>query len=201
MSHILIYGKGRVGQSLARFCQHTSQEYTLCDESDAPENFDAYTSIIPSPGLSSAHRVYQSDKAISELDFLSRFIPKWFQIHAITGTDGKSTTSSILYHFLHAGFPDTPVYLGGNFGTAFADVLLEIDGKWEKEWHIVLEVSSFMAYQLRTFYADNAILTNLHPDHLDWHHDITEYYNAKQNLLGHTKNRILYPASAVARSP
>lgn len=76
MSHILIYGKGRVGQSLARFCQHASQEYTLCDESDAPENFDAYTSIIPSPGLSSAHRVYQSDKVISELDFLSRFIPK-----------------------------------------------------------------------------------------------------------------------------
>lgn len=50
-------------------------------------------------------------------------------MHAITGTDGKSTTSSILYHFLHAGFPDTPVYLGGNFGTALADVLLEIDKK------------------------------------------------------------------------
>lgn len=54
-----------------------------------------------------------------------------------------------------------------------------------------------MAYHIRTFYSDNAILTNLHPDHLDWHHDMAEYYNAKQNLLAHTKNIILYPASVV----
>lgn len=58
-----------------------------------------------------------------------------------------------------------------------------------------------MAYHLRTFYADNAILTNLHPDHLDWHKDLSEYYNAKQNLLGHTKNIILYPASAIPLLP
>lgn len=73
--------------------------------------------------------MYQSDKVISELDFLSRFIPKGFQIHAVTGTDGKSTTSHILFHFLRAGFPDMPVYLGGNFGTALADILLEIGKK------------------------------------------------------------------------
>lgn len=58
-----------------------------------------------------------------------------------------------------------------------------------------------MAYQLHTFYADDAILTNLHPDHLDWHKDVDEYYNAKQNLLGHTKNLILYPSSVVALLP
>jgi UDP-N-acetylmuramoylalanine-D-glutamate ligase len=73
--------------------------------------------------------VYQTDTIISELDFLFPFVPKGFQIHAVTGTDGKSTTSSILYHFLLAGFPDTPVYLGGNFGTPLADVLLEIQQK------------------------------------------------------------------------
>ncbi len=200
-SKILIYGKWKVGQALGRFCESINQEYTICDEKDAPKSFEDYTSIVPSPGLSSSHRVYQTDKVVSELDFLSRFIPKGFQIHAVTGTDGKSTTSSILFHFLHAGFPDMPVYLGGNFGTALADILLEIRKKWEKEGHIVLEVSSFMAYQLNTFYADNAILTNLHPDHLDWHKDITEYYNAKQNLLGHTKNLILYPSSVVSLLP
>lgn len=76
MTHILIYGKGRVGQSLARFCQHIEQQYTLCDESDAPSSFEEHTSIIPSPGLPSSHRVYQTDKVVSELDFLSRYIPK-----------------------------------------------------------------------------------------------------------------------------
>jgi UDP-N-acetylmuramoylalanine--D-glutamate ligase len=58
-----------------------------------------------------------------------------------------------------------------------------------------------MAYYIRTFYADNAILTNLHPDHLDWHHDVSEYYHAKQNLLGHTKKTIIYPASVTTLLP
>jgi UDP-N-acetylmuramoylalanine-D-glutamate ligase len=85
---------------LARFCEKNDQEYVLCDDSYPPESFDDYSAIIPSPGIPSSHRVYQSDKVISELDFLSRFVPKGFQIHAVTGTDGKSTTSWILYHFL-----------------------------------------------------------------------------------------------------
>lgn len=178
-----------------------SQPYTLCDESDAPVSFDAFDSIIPSPGLPSSHRVYQTDKIISELDYLFSCIPKGFQIHAITGTDGKSTTSSILYHFLKAGFPETAVYLGGNFGTPLADIILEIKKQGAKEGHIVLEVSSFMAYHLRSFYAHNTILTNLHTDHLDWHKDVNEYYNAKLNLLAHTKNIILYPAAVVALLP
>lgn len=76
MTHILIYGKGRVGLSLARFCQHIEQQYTICDESDAPASFDEFSSIIPSPGIPSSHRVYQTDKVVSELDFLSRFVPK-----------------------------------------------------------------------------------------------------------------------------
>jgi UDP-N-acetylmuramoylalanine--D-glutamate ligase len=58
-----------------------------------------------------------------------------------------------------------------------------------------------MAYHVRTFYAHNTILTNLHTDHLDWHCDLSEYYNAKLNLLAHTKNTILYPQSAVTLLP
>lgn len=94
-----------------------------------------------------------------------------------------------------------PVYIGGNFGTALADVLLEIQQKGEKEGHIVLEVSSFMSYQLERFYATNTILTNLHPDHLDWHRDLTEYYSAKLNLLAHTKESLVYPASVIPIFP
>jgi UDP-N-acetylmuramoylalanine--D-glutamate ligase len=198
---ILLYGKWKVGQSLARFCTKMEIDFVLCDESDAPESFESFSHLIPSPGIPSSHRIYESDKVISELDFLARYIPKWFQIHAVTGTDGKSTTSWVLFHFLQAGLPEIPAYLGGNFWTALADILLEIDDKWQKEGNIVLEVSSFMAYHIRTFYAHNTILTNLHPDHLDWHKDLSEYYNAKLNLLGHTKNLILYPALTVALLP
>lgn len=58
-----------------------------------------------------------------------------------------------------------------------------------------------MAYHIRTFYATNSILTNLHPDHLDWHKDLSEYLNAKQNLLAHTKNLLLYPESVIEMLP
>lgn len=201
MSPILIFGKWKVGQSLALFCKNMEIDFVLCDETDAPASFDSFSLVIPSPGIPSSHRVYESNKVISELDFLSKYIPKWFQIHAVTGTDGKSTTCSILYHFLQAGFPDTPVYLGGNFGNAFAEILLEIFEKWQNEGHIILEVSSFMSYHISTFYADNTILTNLHPDHLDWHSDLSEYYNAKLNLLAHTKNTIFYPLTVIDQLP
>lgn len=200
-SPILIYGTWKVGQSLARFCEHIEQEYVICDDKNSPHDFGDFQFIIPSPGIPSTHPVYESGKVISELDFLARYIPKWFQVHAITGTDGKSTTSWILYHFLSRGLPDQSVYLGGNFGTPFADILLEINQKWQKDGHIVLEVSSFMAYSLQKFYANNSILTNLHPDHLDWHRDLSEYYNAKINLLAHTKEKIVYPGTILKLFP
>lgn len=51
-------------------------DFFLCDESDAPESFEDFTHLIPSPGIPSSHRIYESDKVISELDFLSKYIPK-----------------------------------------------------------------------------------------------------------------------------
>ncbi len=58
-----------------------------------------------------------------------------------------------------------------------------------------------MAYSLQKFYANNTILTNLHPDHLDWHRDLAEYYNSKLNLLAHTKESIVYPQSVLSIFP
>ncbi len=201
MKKILIYWRGKVGQSLAQFCEKIGYNYLLADDSDAPEDFDAFDIIIPSPGIPSWHKVYQSWKVVSELDFLAPYIPSGFQIHAVTGTDGKSTTSWILYHFLKLWFPESSVYLGGNFGTPIADIIGEIRTLEEKTGHIVIEVSSFMAFHIEKFIAHNSILTNLHPDHLDWHKDLHEYFYSKLNLLGHTRNTILYPKSIEAIFP
>ncbi|MFA6079870.1 MAG: UDP-N-acetylmuramoyl-L-alanine--D-glutamate ligase [Candidatus Gracilibacteria bacterium] len=201
MKNILIYGRGKVGNSLAHFCDFMEYSYTICDDSDAPEDFSSFEKIIPSPGIPSSHKIYETDIIVSELDFLFPHIPTGFQIHAITGTDGKSTTAWILYHFLKSGLPDSPVYLGGNFGTPLADIIGDIKKNEQKSGHIVLEVSSFMAYNIKKFTADNTILTNLHPDHLDWHKNLHEYYNAKLNLLGHTRGTILYPQSVLSIFP
>lgn len=201
MKKILIYWRWKVGQSLSHFCEKMEYQYELCDDSDSPENFDSFDIIIPSPGISSTHKIYESWKIVSELDFLFSFIPSWFQIHAITWTDGKSTTSWILYNFLKFWVPDSTVYIWGNFGTPLADIVLEILSWTQKSGHIVLEVSSFMAYHIEKFTAHNTILTNLHPDHLDWHKNLHEYYYAKLNLLGHTKNTIFYPNQIISLFP
>jgi UDP-N-acetylmuramoylalanine--D-glutamate ligase len=58
-----------------------------------------------------------------------------------------------------------------------------------------------MSYHLEKFYATNTILTNLHPDHLDWHRDLNEYYYSKFNLMGHTKETLIYPASVISTFP
>lgn len=195
----LIYWRGKVGNSLASFCNKKNIAYTICDDTDAPSDFSDFKNIIPSPGIPSTHRIYESGKILSELDFLSKYIPKWFQIHAITGTDGKSTTSWISFHILQ--WWDLPVYLGGNFGTPLASILEEIKSSWESRGHIVLEVSSFMAHGLTTFSPNNTILTNLHPDHLDWHTSIDAYYWAKFLILQNTKERILYPEIATQLLP
>ncbi len=190
-----------MGQSLAHFCDAMEYSYEIVDDADNIDDFSAFDTIIPSPGIPSSHKVYESWKVISELDFLAPYIPSGFQIHAVTGTDGKSTTSWILYNFLKSWLPETPIYLGWNFGTPLAEIVEEIKTLEQKSGHIVIEVSSFMAYHIEKFAAHNSILTNLHPDHLDWHKDLHEYYYAKLNLLGHTKNTILYPVSVLSIFP
>ena len=201
MKNILIYGRGKVGNSLAKFCEKMEFSYTICDDSDAPEDLSIFEKIIPSPGIPPNHRIYETEIVMSELDFLYPFIPVWFQIHTVTGTDGKSTTSWILYNFLKFWLLDTPVYLGGNFWIPLADIVVDIRNQEQKIGHIVLEVSSFMVYDIKKFTANNTILTNLHPDHLDWHRNLHEYYHSKLNLLGHTKWILLYPQSALSIFP
>jgi UDP-N-acetylmuramoylalanine-D-glutamate ligase len=74
--------------------------YEMTDDNNTLENFDDFDAIVPSPGVPSSHKIYATGKVISELDFLYPSVPSGFQIHAVTGTDGKSTTSWILYNFL-----------------------------------------------------------------------------------------------------
>lgn len=150
-------------------------------------DYSKYETIIPSPGIPSHHRVYKTWKVKSELDFAFWFLPKDFRIIAVTGTDGKSTTSWILYDLLRQEFSHEKVYLSGNFDIPFSLTLKEILEKKQKRGYIVLEVSSFMAYTLKSFQADYAVFTNFKPDHLNWHTDIQDYLDAKMNLLASAK--------------
>lgn len=100
------------------------------------------------------------------------------QIIAVTGSDGKTTTSTLISELLkRQGFR---VWLGGNIGTP----LLDKADDMEPTDMVVLELSSFQLMYF-PFSPHTAVITNLSPNHLDIHKDMEEYVTAKENLYLH----------------
>ncbi|HSL93447.1 MAG TPA: UDP-N-acetylmuramoyl-L-alanine--D-glutamate ligase [Bacillota bacterium] len=96
-------------------------------------------------------------------------------ITAVTGSDGKTTTTSLIYEILkHNG---RQVYLGGNIGRSLIEEVLEIPATAE----VILELSSFQLMTMRQSPAV-AVMTNLSPNHLDVHASYEEYTQAKANI-------------------
>ncbi len=103
---------------------------------------------------------------------------------AVTGSDGKTTTTTLVSLLLkEAGHR---VYVGGNIGSP----LLPLVNEMTEEDFAVLELSSFQLMTLRQS-AEIAAVTNLSPNHLDWHRSMEEYIEAKTNIFVHKENRIL----------
>ncbi|MBS9783839.1 UDP-N-acetylmuramoyl-L-alanine--D-glutamate ligase [Candidatus Gracilibacteria bacterium] len=196
----LIYGKGAVGQAVKKLCEFQKIPYEICDDSDAPQDFDKYEYIIPSPGIPPSHRIYSTKKILGELNFAMNFLEGKHTIITVTGTDGKSTTASMAYEILSNIEGNTQsVFLSGNFGTPFSQTVCEILEKNITKSTIIVEVSSFMGYGLdfnfRTknegYLSDFTIFTNLRSDHLDWHKDLREYIDSKWNFVQKTKKRAI----------
>ncbi|MBE6054311.1 MAG: UDP-N-acetylmuramoyl-L-alanine--D-glutamate ligase [Clostridium sartagoforme] len=100
------------------------------------------------------------------------------KIFGITGSDGKTTTTTIVSRFLiEAGYK---TWVGGNIGTPLFSNIEEISA----EDKVVLELSSFQLMTMDTP-IDVAIVTNLAPNHLDMHKDMEEYIDAKKNIFLH----------------
>lgn len=105
--------------------------------------------------------------------------------YGITGSDGKTTTTTLTGKFLEAA-EDGKVFVGGNIGSP---LLCRIPEMTEKD-KTVLELSSF---QLMTSVCapDFAAITNVSPNHLDWHTDMDEYVTAKKNIVGENTKRLV----------
>lgn len=126
---VLIYGKGRVGTALKKFCEYNNISAEIQDDSDIIDDFDEYDVIIPSPGVSPSHKIYATGKIVGELDFVYAYLPKNFKIISITGTDGKSTTAWIAYNLLKQEYGEDRVFLSGNFEIPFAETVQVIQEK------------------------------------------------------------------------
>jgi len=113
-------------------------------------------------------------KLISEIELASWLCPA--KIIAVTGTNGKTTTTMLVEHILH--YKTNKVFACGNVGVAFSDII----GKLDSESFVVLEVSSFQLKYIETFKPNIAILTNFTLDHLDWHQSVDDYLNSKLKI-------------------
>ena len=98
---------------------------------------------------------------------------------AVTGSDGKTTTTTLISKLLESA---GRVFVGGNIGKP---LLPEAEGMTPDDW-AVLELSSFQLHTMRRS-PDIAVVTNLSPNHLDYHRGMEEYIEAKKNVFLHQK--------------
>ncbi len=136
--------------------------------------------VIKSPGIPDKAPLIvklkeRGVKIISEIEFGSYYSSA--KTICITGSNGKTTTSMLLYHILKKA--KLHVGLAGNVGKSYAKQVAENAFDW-----YVLELSSFQLDDMHTFKADIAILTNISPDHLDrYAYNMQNYVDSKFRIL------------------
>lgn len=135
--------------------------------------------IIKSPGIPDTAPLIrkltaQGTHIISEIEFAGRYTDS--KMICITGSNGKTTTTSLIYHIMTKAGIDTG--LAGNIGHSLALQVAEAPHKW-----YVIELSSFQLDNMYDFKADIAVLLNITPDHLDrYNFEMQNYTNAKMRI-------------------
>lgn len=140
--------------------------------------------IFKTPGLrpDAEQLVQAAEKGAvitSEMELFFELCP--CKIIAVTGSDGKTTTTSLIGEMLKREGYTT--YIGGNIGKPLLDQVenMTADDK------VVLELSSFQLFSMKHS-ADVAVVTNVTPNHLDWHKDFDEYIQSKKSIFKHNKD-------------
>ena len=141
-----------------------------------------YPQIIVSPGIPLDTPIINKlnengNELMSEIEFGFRIKHPATKIIAVTGSNGKSTTVSLIYHILNE--LNIKVALGGNIGIAFTSLPIE---KYVYDY-VILELSSFQLDLVKTFRPDIAVLLNITPDHLNRYDSFDDYSRSKFNIF------------------
>ena len=195
----LVVGLGATGLSIARYLKRHDADAIFFDSRDAPPGLDELQAIWPdadvrlgteeipecvnriiaSPGIEDSHPLLAKARRkdleiVSDIELFAREAAKPFV--AITGSNGKSTVTTLLYYMCRADGRAT--LAGGNLGEPALDLL---DRDMPDIY--VLELSSFQLQRTSSLPAEVALLLNVSPDHLDWHADEAEYRAAKYRVF------------------
>ena len=161
--------------------------------------------IVANPAVKPDNRFLRAAEAAdipitTEIRLLVERLPNRRRTIGVTGTAGKSTVAAMIAHVLRkAGEQENrktgKVWLGGNIGGSLLESLDEIG---EQDW-VVLELSSFMLHHLNEnrhfpgWSPGIAVITNISPNHLDWHGTFDEYLAAKQVILEFEQSKDSHP--------
>lgn len=152
--------------------------------SDHPEELlDAtYDCVIKNPGIPRDHQcvvkaIQLKIPVINEVEAAYHFLPKDVSIIGVTGSNGKTTTVTILYQLLKE--MGLPVHLGGNIGVPLCSLVPNI----KSHDILVLEISDHQLYDMYEFKADISILTNLTETHLDFNKTYDNYKKIKKRIF------------------
>src|SRR6202050_650745 len=200
---VLVVGLGKSGVASALFLKARGARVTVSDTKSGDElrneipalldhgitvetgghgerTFRGQDLIVVSPGVPvDAPLLEQArglgEPVIGEIELAARFLPG--PIVAITGSNGKTTTTTLAGEILAAG--GLPTLVGGNIGTP----AISLAEHAKPESVIVLEVSSFQLETIKTFRPKVAVVLNVTPDHLDRHRTFEAYVDAKARLF------------------
>jgi UDP-N-acetylmuramoylalanine--D-glutamate ligase len=200
---VLVVGLGKSGVASALFLKACGARVTVSDAKSGDElrneipalldhgitvetgghgerTFREQDLIVVSPGVPVDAPLLQQARAlgemvIGEIELAAQFLPG--PVVAITGSNGKTTTTTLTGEILTAGGLSTLV--GGNIGTP----AISLAERATRETVIVLEVSSFQLETIQTFRPTVAVVLNVTPDHLDRHRTFEAYVNAKARMF------------------
>jgi len=201
---VLVVGLARTGIATAFFCAGRGAAVTATDSRSEAEigeevvaklraanltlelgghqeqTFLRQDLIIPSPGVPADAPMLQAARAEgvtiwSEIELAYRF--RQGKLIGITGSNGKTTTTSLVAHILRTA--SFPTILAGNIGTP----LISCVAQMRQDTVTVVELSSFQLELIQEFRTDISVFLNLTPDHLDRHHSMELYSKAKARIF------------------
>jgi UDP-N-acetylmuramoylalanine--D-glutamate ligase len=182
----LVVGLGLSGRAVIPLLEQQGEVTAIETSADAPglEHLDAVKTVVKSPGVRPSTPLIAEARrrgleVVGEMEIAWRLLPNEFV--AVTGTNGKTTTTELLGAIHRAGAVEVAV--AGNIGTPLSALV----GGLPPHAVVVCECSSFQLADAKAFAPECAVLLNLEPDHLDWHDGFENYREAKLRIFANQR--------------
>lgn len=201
---VLVLGLGKSGFSVAKLLVKLGAKVTLNDKqtvndqniltqlkqlgikvvtgSHPLELLNEAQIVVKNPGIPYSNELIQAAQAkglpiITEPEVATKVLEA--SLIGVTGSNGKTTTTTLISLMLNAGFPNKKAYAAGNIGIPLADVA----SKATVDDTVVAELSSFQLLGMQTVHPKVAVLTNIYEAHIDYHGSRQAYVEAKLRLI------------------